>query len=124
MEINRIQNHQIQQKLHPNQQTRVNLELPNDSVSFRSKEKKQSPTLLDKVKAFFKPSKQEKTHYNSINKGFEEHFYTLKDSIVSEISLTPKQKRILDKKIKAFEEYKGTLSQTQLEELEKISMAC
>ena len=119
MEINRIQNLQIQQNLSPKQQSRVNLELPNDSVSFSSKVKKQNPTFLDKVKAFFKPSKPEKTYYNSVNKGFEEHFYTLKDSIVSEITLTPKQKKILDKKVKAFEEYKAGLSTAQLEQLEK-----
>ena len=119
MEINRIQNHQIQHQLKPNQQTRVNLELPNDSVSFSSKTKKQSPTLLDRIKGFFKQSKSEKTYYNSVNKGFEEHFNTLSNSIVSEITLTSKQKHILDKKIKEFEEYKASLSQSQLAELEK-----
>ena len=119
MEINRIQNHQIQHQLKPNQQTRVNLELPNDSVSFSSKIPKQNPTLLDKVKSFFKPQKQEKTNYNSVNKGFENHFYTLKDSVVSEISLTSKQKQILNNKIKEFEQYKAGLSLAQVEQLEK-----
>ena len=93
--------------------------MPNDSVSFSSKTPKSKQTFLDKFKALFKQSKPEKTYYNSVYKGLEEHFYTQKDSIVSEITLTSKQKKILDKKIKNFEEYKAGLDSSQLAELEK-----
>ena len=121
MEINKIQNIQVQQNSSQQKQTRVNLELPNDSVSFSTKQKnnQKSPTFWGRLKSAFKATKKENTNYNSVSKGFEEHFYTIKDSIVSEISLTSKQKKILDKKIKDFEEYKASLSTTQLAELEK-----
>ena len=98
--------------------------MPNDSVSFSSKTPKPKQTFLDKFKALFKQSKPEKTYYNSVYKGLEEHFYTQKDSIVSEITLTSKQKKILDKKIKDFEKYKVGLDSSQLAELEKINMVC
>ena len=121
MEINKIQHLQINHKIESKQEIRQNLELPNDSVSFSTKVKnnQQYPSFWGKINTIFKPTKPEKTTYNSVNKGFEEHFYTVNNSIVNEISLTSKQKTILDKKIKTFEEYKASLNANQLAELEK-----
>lgn len=101
------------------QKVALNIEESRDAVSFSSKQKKQKLSFVDKIKTFLFPKKVEKTHYSSVNKGFEEHFYELKDSIISELTLTDKQKKILNKKIKQFEKYKAGLDSSQLFELEK-----
>lgn len=119
MEINRIQKQQVNKIIHSKPQMRLNLDLPCDSVSFSSKEQKSKQTFLDKVKTFFKKTDVENTHYNSVNKGLEEHFCTQGKSLIYEVILTQKQKDILDKKIRDFEAYKASLSSSQLVELEK-----
>ena len=62
---------------------------------------------------------QNGTYYNSVYKGFEEHFYTKTDTTVVPIELSQKQKQLLTEKINTFENYKNGLSEEQLQELEK-----
>lgn len=117
MDINRIQfNANIQQSKSQSVNVRRSFDMPNDSVSFSSKTKKQSLSILDRVKTFFSRTK---TTYNSVNAGFEEHFYAQKKSIIAPVNLTDNQKKLLEEKITAFENYKAGLSADELSSLEK-----
>ena len=117
MEINKTNHINIAQSVYsPTKVKRVSLDMPNDTVSFSSKVKKQSSSFLAKVKSLFSSAK---TVYNSVTSGFEEHFFTAKKSIVSEISLTEKQKTIIKQKIQNIEIYKAGLSSSELLALEK-----
>ena len=116
MKINRIQySNNIQKTTEP--KTIYGSEMPCDSVSFTSQKDKNESTHLDKIKGFF--TQGIKNVYNSVCAGFEEHFFTLKKSVVNEIALTEEQKKLLNKRITDFENYKSTLSDTELKELEK-----
>ena len=118
MDINKVQfNAKVQTSASTQVNAKYSFDMPNDSVSFSSKTKKRELSFLDKIKNLF--SKTEKTTYNSVNEGFEEHFFIAGKSIVAPITLTDKQKKLISEKIADFENYKKGLSASELLVLEK-----
>ncbi len=117
MHVNKIRfNSNIQLNKALQGKAKPSFDMPNDSVSFSSKIKKPELSFIDKLKNFFS---KDKTYYNSVNAGFEEYFFVPQKSIVVPVMLTKKQKKLIEDRISAFENYKSSLSPSELKMLEK-----